>query len=107
MEGIHPKKAKRGLECLASEACKLHDLPPPTERDLSEAVARAHGPFELTRRLSLLEPTLGELIELIGVLDRALCLADCGFDVRVFRAFAASASDRNLCIVAQPESWSA
>lgn len=45
---------------------------------------------------------LGELVELLGLLDRALALNDrADVDVRVLRAFSAAASDRNLAIIAQ------
>ena len=42
-----------------------------------------------------------ELVELLGVADRALALTDAGLDTVVFSPFAASASDRNLAILAQ------
>ena len=105
MDGIHPKKARRGLATLASEACRLRELPPPTETELRDAQREAHAPFERVRRLSLLEPTLGELIELVCTLDRALRLAEAGGRASVFRAFDARASDRNLCVACEPQAW--
>ena len=101
MDGIHPKKARRGLEALASEALRLRGLPEPTEEELREAVAAASAPFEAIRRLSLLEPTLGELVELAALLDRALALEEVGMGTSVFRAFDQAASDRNLCIASE------
>ena len=101
MDGIHPRKAARGLGVLAEEALRKRGLPPPTEVELSEAAAAALGPFKRSRRLSLLEPVLGELIELLCTLDRALALAEVGMHTCVFRAFDAGASDRNLALLAQ------
>ena len=50
-----------------------------------------------------MEILLGELIEMLGVLDRAISLAEePRMTACVFRAFCAEASDRNLAIVAQP-----
>ena len=46
---------------------------------------------------------LGELVELTTTLDRAIALQEGGTArVSVFRAFDASASDRNLCIASEP-----
>eukprot|EP00966_Prymnesium_polylepis_P214739 4972778-Prymnesium_polylepis.1 len=69
--------------------------------------ARVAGSSQAARpcrpAISLLEPLLGEHIEMLALLDRALCLAEVPHvDVCVFRAFRASASDRNLAIIAQP-----
>lgn len=102
MDGIHPRKARRGLPVLAEEALRLRQLPPATDAELTAAVDAARIPFERSRRLSLLEPVLGELIELLCTLDRALALHEAGLRTRVFRAFEAGASDRNLAILAQP-----
>jgi SAM-dependent methyltransferase len=104
MDGIHPKKALRGLRALADAALARRGLAPPSDDELRLAADAADAPFDRMRRLSLLEPTLGELIELLATLDRALALEEAGGTrVAVFRAFAASASDRNLCIVCTPE----
>lgn len=56
----------------------------------------------MIRRASLIEPLLGELIEIVCTLDRALLLHEAGLATRVFRSFVAHASDRNLAIFAQP-----
>ena len=103
MDGIHPRKARRGLRALAAEALPLRHLEPivATEDELARAVAAARGPFERARRMSLLEPVLGELIELLCTLDRALALCDAGLSVSVFAAFEEGASDRNLAILAE------
>ena len=105
MDGIHPKKARRGVACLAAEALRVRGLaqPEPSEDELRAASAAAAAPFERVRRLSLLEPTLGELIELTALLDRALALQEHGMRTSVFSVFSAHASDRNLCVVCEPE----
>ena len=102
MDGIHPRKAARGLPTLAAEALAKRGMAPAAEEELAEARARAHVPFERLRRLSLLEPMLGELIELLGTLDRALALHDAGMATCVFKAFEQGASDRNLALLAEP-----
>jgi hypothetical protein len=45
---------------------------------------------------------LGEMVELAALADRALALQEAGHTTSVFRAFAAGASDRNLCIASEP-----
>ena len=104
MDGIQPRKAARGLEAVAAEALARRGLAlPPTAAELADADAAGAADFEELRRLALLEGVLGELLELIVLFDRALALSEAGLDVFVFRAFAASASDRNLAIAAAPK----
>ena len=81
-------------------------MPPATDAELAQATATARGPFERHRRLGLLEPVLGELVELLCTLDRALALQEAGMRTCIFRAFEAGASDRNLAVLAQPP-WAA
>lgn len=103
MDGIHPRKALRGLPVLAAEAFKKRSIhPPPSDMELQQAIDLAHPKFERSRRLSVLEPMLGEFIEIICTLDRALALHEAGLRTRVFQSFAAGASDRNLAILAEP-----
>ena len=102
MWGIHRRKALRGLRALADAALRLRGMEPATDAELAASVEAAHAPFERSRRLSLLEPVLGELIELLCTLDRALALEEAGMRVSVFKAFGAGASDRNLAILAEP-----
>lgn len=106
MDGIQPRKAARGIAVLAAEALRLRAMPPPTDAELAQATATARGPFERHRRLGLLEPVLGELVELLCTLDRALALQEAGMRTCVFKAFEAGASDRNLAVLAQPP-WAA
>ena len=106
MDGIHPRKAARGIAVLAAEALRLRAMPPATDAELAQATATARGPFERHRRLGLLEPVLGELVELLCTLDRALALQEAGMRTCIFRAFEAGASDRNLAVLAQPP-WAA
>ena len=104
MDGIQPRKAARGLAAVAAEALARRGLaPPPTAAELADADAAGAADFAALRRLALLEGVLGELLELIVLFDRALALSEAGLDVFVFRAFAASASDRNLAIAAAPK----
>ena len=48
---------------------------------------------------------LGELVESLVVLDRAVALEEGGLSVSVFRAFATACSDRNLAVTAQQAGW--
>uniref|UniRef100_A0A7S0Q7F2 Methyltransferase domain-containing protein n=1 Tax=Coccolithus braarudii TaxID=221442 RepID=A0A7S0Q7F2_9EUKA len=102
MEGVQSRVAKRGLAELAAVALKKRGLPPPTVQELQVAASKSRPDFEARRRISLLEVVLGELLELVVIVDRALCLAEAGHSVRLFRAFEATASDRNLAIMAEP-----
>ena len=100
MDGIHPKKASRGLDVLGAEALRLRGMPPATEEELMRAAERSTAPFARDRRLSLLEPVLGELVELSAFLDRAMALEEGGLSTQVSTAFGRDCSDRNLCITA-------
>ena len=104
MDGVHPRKAGRGLAALAAEALRKRGMEPSAPSDAEIATAETVGgaKFERSRRLSLLEPMLGELIEICCTLDRTLALHEAGMRTRVFRSFAAGASDRNLAILAEP-----
>ena len=101
MDGIQPRKARRGLAAIASDALHARGMEPPSEMELAEASRRAFDSFERDRKLSLLEPVFGELIELLCTLDRALALQEAGLHASVFRGFSAGASSRNLCILAE------
>ena len=100
--GIHPRKCRRGLRVLATEALRLRDMQPATEAELADSTEAAHEPFERSRRLSLLEPLLGELMEVLCTLDRAMALEEAGMAACVFRAFETGVSDRDLAILAEP-----
>ena len=104
MDGVHPRKAGRGLAALAAEALRKRGMEPSAPSDAEIATAETVGgaKFERSRRLSLLEPMLGELIEICCTLDRTLALHEAGMRTRVFRSFVAGASDRNLAILAEP-----
>ena len=101
MDGIQSRVAPRGLAALAPVALKRRRLEPtdPSAEELAVCASRARAPFERSRRLSLLEPLLGEAVEIACTIDRALALRDAAMHVSVFRALPA-ASDRNLAILA-------
>ena len=103
MEGIRGKLASRGLDALAAAALASRQLPPATKQEIAVATERSHGAFEALRRLSLVEVVHGELLELLVVLDRALCLREAGLKVSIGKAFSTKASSRNLVLTAMPE----
>ncbi|KAL1498706.1 hypothetical protein AB1Y20_014017 [Prymnesium parvum] len=76
MDGIKAAKAKRGLAVLAQEALAKRGLQPARAEEIAEIERDTAAEFERIRRLSLLEPLLGEYVELLGLLDRAMCLAE-------------------------------
>lgn len=102
MSGLHPKKARRGLEALATDALAWRGLPPPAAGELERVAREANAAFEATRRESVLEGVLGDLLELAVVLDRAAALHEAGLRTAALTAFPMHASDRNLAIVAAP-----
>ena len=102
MSGLHPKKARRGLEALAADALAWRGLPPPAAGELERVAREAGAAFEATRRESVLEGVLGDLLELAVVLDRAAALHEVGLRTAALTAFPMHASDRNLAIVAAP-----
>jgi len=102
MEGIQSRIAARGFAELARVALRKRGLAPPTQTELEAVELGARHDFEQLRRLSLLEVVQGELLEILVLLDRALRLTESTLSVQVFCAFVASASDRNLAILAEP-----
>ena len=74
MDGIKCKKARRGLRGIADEALQRRGLPAASDDEVRAAEERSAPLFAQMRRLSLLEPLLGEMVELAVCLDRALAL---------------------------------
>ena len=84
MDGIHPRKALRGLATLAAECFRKRGIEPAaTDEELAEAARVAHGKFERSRRLSLLEPMLGALA--------AVAVADAGAALKRYQRYAIAA----------------
>jgi hypothetical protein len=78
-----------------------HQLPLPERFDAAEVERRGHQRAQLASRLSLARAPFRRVLELWMVLDRALWLAERGWQVAVEAFCERSVSPRNLLIVAQ------
>jgi SAM-dependent methyltransferase len=99
MGGLNRRRARRGLEPLATEALARRGLAPAGEAELRACAAQAAREFAESRRLSLPRHLLARVVEVAIVRDRAAFLAEQGYDARVVTVFDAEVSPRNLAVV--------
>ncbi|CAE8621941.1 unnamed protein product [Polarella glacialis] len=88
------------FQFLARQALERRGLPPPTASELAAAEQAAAVQLPVFRRLELLTPLVGDVVELAVSLDRAAALEESGYDSALGRLFQSSASPRNLAIYA-------
>ncbi len=97
--GLNRRRIRHGLAALAPEVLAARGLPPATEDELARVAARARAEHARIRRLSLPRSMLGRALEVAVVLDRACALEERGRRVRIFEAFDASWSPRNVALL--------
>lgn len=103
MRGLNRRRARHGLEALATSALALRGLPPPSAVELAACETEARLEFARMRRLSLPRALLARLCEVALVLDRAAALVEAGHAARVGIAFDPAVTPRNLLLAASRE----
>jgi len=85
---------------MAAKALEVRGLPPTTDAELGAAERAADAQLPVFRRLELMSPLVGDLVELAVSFDRASLLEEAGLRSAVGRLFPRSASPRNLAVYA-------
>ncbi len=101
IEGLNRRAAQQDVSRLVARAFALRGRPPPTPQAVDEAAAWARAEHARARRLSVPRVLLARVLEVFVLLDRAAHLEAQGFAVRYGTLFPASASPRNLTLVAR------
>lgn len=99
MRGVNRRKANAGFAVFAQAVCRTRGFAAPSPDEIASAATLAHAHYLAQRRLSLPRSMLGRTLEIFLALDRALFLQRHGYDVRVFQAFAAAYSPRNIAVL--------
>ncbi|HSG90405.1 MAG TPA: methyltransferase [Pseudomonadales bacterium] len=87
-----------GFAAFCAQAARLRGLPLPDGLDLQPWLTLGERLEARTRRLDLARAGFRRVLELRMVLDRALCLAEAGYEVGVGRFCARALTPRNLLI---------
>jgi SAM-dependent methyltransferase len=101
IEGLNRRVAHGHLSVLVARAFALRGRAAPSPEATDEAVVWARAEHARTRRLSLPRAMMARVLEVYVLLDRAAHLEEHGFAVEVGALFPASASARNLALVAR------
>ncbi len=100
IEGLNRRAAQQDVSRLVARAFALRGRPPPSPEAVDEASAWARAEHARARRLSVPRVLLARVLEVFVLLDRAAHLEAQGFAVRYGTLFPASASPRNLALIA-------
>jgi len=100
MQGVNRRQAHSGLRALAARSLPVHALAPAREAEISATEREAERQFSAIRRFSLPRDMLARVIELSVVLDRAACLEESGYSVRVATIFERAVTPRNISLFA-------
>lgn len=100
MRGVTRAHVKGGFGSIAARVLHLRELPPASEKELTEAQRWGTEVAPIYRRLELLTPLLGEASELAVNLDRARSLEEAQKPTTLARMFPKASSPRNLAIYA-------
>jgi SAM-dependent methyltransferase len=103
IDGLNRRSAQGDLPGLVARAFARRGRPPPSPEAIDEAAAWARVAHARARRLSVPRALLARVLEVYVLLDRAAFLEQHGFAVEFGELFPASASPRNLALVARRE----
>ena len=100
MQGINRRRAHAGLADIAQRSLEQRGLPAASADELAAREREAALHFYSVRRLSLPRNMLARAVELAVVLDRAACLEERGYAVRVATLFERAVTPRNISLFA-------
>lgn len=100
MQGINRRRAHAGLADIAQRSLEQRGLPRASEDELAARGRDAALHFHSVRRLSLPRNMLARAVELAVILDRAACLEEHGYEVRVATLFERAVTPRNISLFA-------
>jgi SAM-dependent methyltransferase len=103
MQGLNRRQAHAGLAAIARRSLGLHALPPANDAEIAAFERAAQEQFNAIRRLSLPRDMLARSIELSVILDRAACLEERGYFVRVATIFERAVTPRNVSLFASKD----
>ena len=100
MTGINRRRAHAGLADIAQRSLAQRGLSPASADELAARSHEAALHFHSVRRLSLPRNMLARAVELAVILDRAACLEESGYAVRVATLFERAVTPRNISLFA-------
>lgn len=103
MRGVNRRRARKGLDTLAFEACQARGLLVPSPIELEHCKLVGETQFSAMRRWSLPRALLPRVIECAVAFDRAALLQERGHVASVTEAFPAAVSPRNILLVGVPD----
>jgi hypothetical protein len=101
MHGLNRRKAHREFEVLVAAALTARALEPATANELKAAQQAGQRLHDQVRRWAIVRRMFGRPLEILVNLDRAMRLVEAGYKVEFGTLWPATASPRNLGILAR------